>query len=242
MPSSRSAQRPRRPAAQLGLALPPGRGGYRRNAGRRTKTGGRAGVSHHGRDEISGREPVHVTLRCLDHVWNLRSRRGFGVIAPAIARAQRADEFSVAHFSVQGNHLHLIVEARDDRALSEGVQGLSVRLAKGLNRMMGRHGRVFSDRYHAHVLTTPAEVRRALAYVLLNRRSHLARSGEAPAGDGLDPYSSAGTFDGWAAVEPKRAGPRAPAPAVVAHPRTWLLRAGWRRRGLLSPDEVPAAP
>jgi putative transposase len=64
----------------------------------------------------------------------------------------------VAHFSVQGNHIHLIVEAHDNRALSEGVQGLLVRLAKGLNRMMGRHGRVLSERYHAHVLRSPAEV------------------------------------------------------------------------------------
>jgi REP element-mobilizing transposase RayT len=241
MPSSRHAQRRKTPAAQLGLALPPGRGGYRKNAGRRPKAGGRAGVSHHGRDAVSGREPVHVTLRCLDHVWNLRSRRAFAVIAPAIVRAQRGDEFSVAHFSVQGNHLHLLVEARDDRVLSEGMQGLSVRLAKGLNRMMGRHGKVFSDRYHAHVLRAPAEVRRALAYVLLNHRSHLARIGEAPAGGPLDPYSSAAAFDGWApSVDAPRPHPRAA--AVVAEARTWLLRAGWRRRGLLSPDEVPAAP
>lgn len=240
MSSSRHAQRRKTPASQLGLALPPGRGGYRKNAGRRTKKGGRAGVSHHGRDAVSGREPVHVTLRCLDHVWNLRSRRAFDVIAPAIARGQRGGEFSVAHFSVQGNHLHLLVEGRDDRALSEGMQGLSVRLAKGLNRLMGRHGKVFSDRYHAHVLRTPAEVRRALAYVLLNRRSHLARTGEASQRGELDPYSSAAGFDGWTpSVDSPR--PHAPAP-VVAEARTWLLRAGWRRRGLLSPDEVPAAP
>lgn len=241
MPSKPPAQHARRrPASQLGLALPPGRGGYRKNAGRRPKAGGRAGVSHHGRDAVSGREPVHVTLRCLDHVWNLRSRRAFDVIAPAIARAQRGDEFSVAHFSVQGNHLHLLVEARDGRALSEGVQGLSVRLAKGLNRLMGRHGRVFSDRHHAHVLRTPAEVRRALAYVLLNRRSHLARAGGTKTGSELDPYSSAAAFGGWApSVDAPR--PHPPAAAVIAEARTWLLRAGWRRRGLLSPDEVPAA-
>ena len=240
MPSNRSVQHPRYRPAQLGLALPPGRGGYRKNAGRRPQSGGRAGVSITVAT-ITGREPIHVTLRCLEHVWNLRSRRAFDVVAAAIAGAQRGDEFSVAHFSVQGNQLHLIVEACDDRALSEGVQGLSVRLAKGLNRLMGRHGRVFSDRYHAHVLRTPAEVRRALAYVLLNRRSHLARSGEAPAGDALNPYSSAGTFDGWVAVETKRPGLRAPTASVVAQARTWLLRAGWRRRGLLSPDEAPAA-
>jgi REP-associated tyrosine transposase len=213
-----SQQARRRPPAQLGLALPPGR-----------------------REIISGREPVHMTLRCLDHVWNLHSRRAFDVIAPAIVRAQRGDEFSVAHFSIQGNHLHLTVETRDGRPLSEGLQGLSVRLAKGLNRLMARRGRVFSDRFHSHVLRTPAEVRRALAYVLLNRRSHLARIGETRAGGELDPYSSAAALDGWASSADS---PRLPtaAAAVVAEARTWLLRAGWHRRGLLSLDEVPAAP
>jgi hypothetical protein len=116
------------------------------------------------------------------------------------------------------------------------MQGLSVRLAKGLNRMMGRHGKVLADRYHTHVLRTPAETRRALAYVLLNHRSHCVRRGCA-VGDGfLDTFSSAVAFDGW-----KRAMPAAQA-LVTSPPRTWLLATGWRRHGLLSPDEIPARP
>ena len=107
---------------------------------------------------------------------------------------------------------------------------------------MGRHGRVFSDRYHAHVLKTPAEVRRALGYVLLNHRSHLARIGEPHAAGELDPYSSAAAFDGWAASADSPRPPAREVAAVVAEARTWLLRAGWRRRGLLSPGEAPSAP
>jgi hypothetical protein len=129
----------------------------------------------------------------------------------------------------------VIVEADDGRALSEGMQGLTVRLAKGLNRLMARRGRVFADRFHAHVLETPAEVRNALAYVLLNHRSHMARIG-APAPSSLDRFSSAATFDGW------RDGPAPAAPTATSAAQTWLLRSGWRRRGLLSPDETPALP
>jgi hypothetical protein len=103
----------------------------------------------------------------------------------------------VVDFSTLGDHLHLIVEADDNRALSEGMQGLSVRLAKRLNKLMARHGRVFADRFHAHVLRTPAEVRNALAYVLLNHRSHRARSGERVGPGALDRFSSAASFDGW---------------------------------------------
>jgi REP element-mobilizing transposase RayT len=166
-------------------------------------------------------------------VWNLRSRRVLHVVARAFEGARTWREFRVVHFTLLGEHLHLIVEADDNRALSEGMQGLTVRLAKGLNRLMGRRGKVFADRFHAHVLETPAEVRNALAYVLLNHRSHMARIG-APAPVSLDRFSSAATFDGW---EDRH---RPDAPTVTSSPVSWLLRAGWRRRGLLSPRELPA--
>jgi REP element-mobilizing transposase RayT len=219
----------------LGLKRRYGHGGARRGAGRKPK-GPKAGVSHRGRPAVDRRSPVHITLRMLDHVWNLRSRRSFQIVRTALAGMQDRREFRVVHFSVQGNHLHMLAEANDGRALSEGVQGLSVRLAKGLNRMMGRHGKVFADRYHARVLRTPAEARRALAYVLLNHRSHRARDGERFARGVRDPYSSADVLDGWQGT------PAVAQPSITSTPRTWLLVHGWKRHGLLSLDEIPAEP
>jgi hypothetical protein len=219
---------------QLRLQLPKQRthGGARKGAGRRSARE-RAGVSHHGRDEVTRETPVHVTLRVLPHVWNLRSGRSLAAVASALEGMKGWRELRVVHFSLQGEHLHLIVEAEGKRALSEGMQGLTVRLAKALNRMMGRRGTVFADRYHAHVLRTPAEVRNALAYVLLNHRSHMLRIGVRSDAAALDRFSSAASFDGWE----DRPGPEAP--SVTSPAQSWLLRTGWRRRGLLSPDERP---
>jgi hypothetical protein len=87
------------------------------------------------------------------------------------------------HYSVQGNHLHLLVEAEDRRALSRGMKGLGVRIARGLNRVMGRRGAVLDDRYHGHVLKTPTEVRHARQYLLQNARRHYGLAGP-------DPYAS----------------------------------------------------
>lgn len=240
-------------------------GGKRVGAGRPRKS--EAGVSHDGRPKLSRHHPVHVTLRVREHVWNLRSRRSLRVFEAAVAAAHAAAQahggeprnaLRVVHFSLQGNHLHLIVEAGGSQALSRGVQGLTVRLAKGLNRMMGRSGKVFEDRYHAHALKTPAEVRNALAYVLLNHRSHRARDGERLAYAHLDPFSSAAAFDGWkagaesagaaarTATEARETarsgeGPAVPATRTAAvRATTWLLMTGWRRHGLLSLEEVPA--
>ena len=113
--------------------------------------------------------------------------------------------------SVQGNHIHLLVEAPDRVALGRAMKGLSVRLARGLNRMMKRSGRVLDDRYHAHVLRTPTEVRRAMTYVRDNARKHAAQRGERWPADHVDRYSSAGAKLGLPAA------------------RTWLVQAGYAR-------------
>jgi REP element-mobilizing transposase RayT len=216
---------------RLKLRKPRTHGAERKGAGRRP-VAERAGVSHHGRAEVAKDTPVHATLRVLPHVWNLRSGRSLAVVEAALAGMATWREFRVVHFSAQGDHLHFLVEADRGRALSEGMQGLSVRLAKGLNRMMGRRGKVFADRYHAHVLRTPSETRNALAYVLLNHRSHMLRIRERAEGGPIDRFSSAAAFDGWSdhAAESRR---------VTSAPRSWLLNAGWKRRGLLSMRERP---
>jgi REP element-mobilizing transposase RayT len=221
---------------QLTLSFPKGRGGKRRGAGRKPK-GPRAGVRHAARAELTGRQAAHVTLRMRPHVWNLRSRRSARVLREAFVKA-RARYFRIVQFSVQGNHLHLIVEADSARALARGVQGLSVRIARGLNRMMERTGKVFSDRYHGRVLRTPREVRHALAYVMNNFRRHAAQRGERLPFGFIDPYSSAAYFDGWLVRPALDDSP--PGPPPVAQARSWLLTVGWKRHGKIRRDEIPA--
>ncbi len=159
-------------------------GGKRKGAGRPPKAD-RPGVSHLKRPTLTHHLPVHITLRVQKQVWNLRTRRCFRIINRAFVAGCERFGFRLVHFSVQGNHFHLICEATDRRALSRGVQGLSIRLAKGLNRMMERSGRVFADRYHHRVLRTPTQVKDALNYVRHNARHH----GQ-PLRDPVDPFCS----------------------------------------------------
>jgi REP element-mobilizing transposase RayT len=102
----------------------------------------------------------------------LREHSLFSAVRKALAEGKQHFGFSLVHFSVQRDHLHLIAEASDRRALSRGIQGLSIRVARAVNRQLARKGRLFSDRYHARALKTPREVRFALRYVLLNARKH----------------------------------------------------------------------
>lgn len=96
----------------------------------------------------------------------------FHAMRHALARTARS-WFRVVHYSVQQDHLHLLVEADDKRSLSRGLMGLAIRLARAANRAVGRMGKVWDDRFHARALTSPRETRSAIVYVLMNAKKHL---------------------------------------------------------------------
>ena len=190
-------------------------------------------MRHRPREQITGREALHVTLKVRPGLRTLRDVRIVRALEAAFrAVLQRAD-FRVVEYAIQGDHLHLLVEADDRRALARGMKAIGTRVARVVNRVLRRSGPVLRDRYHLRALRTPLEVRRALAYVVLNARKHLGR--RAPHVGRVDPASSGPWFSGWR--EGVVALARSPAP--VAQALTWVLRVGWRRHGLLDPSEVP---
>jgi REP element-mobilizing transposase RayT len=168
-----------------------------------------------------------VTLRAAAGVDWLRTRVAYRAMLAALSQASR-EEFRVVHFSVQTNHVHLIVEADGKASLSRGMRGLAIRCALAVNRALRRRGALWADRYHARALSAPRMVRNSLIYVLGNARKHLR------AVAGIDPCSSARWFDGFSRppVPPSDEPPTRP-------PRTWLLRVGWRRLGLISFHDGP---
>jgi len=202
-------------------------GGKRRGAGRKPK-GERAGVVHAKRPVLCSRFPVHVTLRLRRGLPSLRYDAPHEHVRRALSVGSERFGFRVVHYSVQSNHVHLVAEVDDERALTRGMRGLTVRLARGLNRLWRHTGKVLADRYHARILRTPREVRNALAYVLQNARKHGAWTAQRP-----DPYSSAPWFDGW------KTSVKTAVAAALPRARTWLLEVGWRRHGLLDPGELP---
>ena len=195
------------------------------------------------RPEIKARNPLHVTLRAKRDVPSLRSKGRFVRMREAIRAGAARFGMRVVQFAVMHDHLHLVVEAHDKEALTRGMQGLAIRVAKAINRG-DRRGKVFRDRYHAVVLDSPRQVRNALAYVMLNGRRHDRRHGPVGPARWIDPFSSGYWFDGWSEdVDAlKRTAARHldfPEDAPVAAPRTWLLGVGWRRVRLIDPSEVP---
>ena len=204
------------------------------------------------RQEHKAWHPVHVTQRIADSVLRgaglrtLRRRDVYKILHRAFVHGCKRDavggNFRICQFSVQRDHLHLVVEADSKTALSRGMQAFAIRVAKGINRFLGRRGQVFDDRYHAEVATSPRQTRNVVRYVMLNARKH----GEHTlvplhwSVTYVDPYSSAYYFDGFT----RNIGPPTTAlndtdTVPVAPAETWLLRVGWRQHGLIPPNATP---
>lgn len=222
---------------QTKLRFPPRWGGQRRGAGRKPN-GKRAGVSHLRRPRLTGRAPLIVTLPLVRAVGRLRTKTKLRALREAFAAGRERCGFRLVHYSVQKGHLHLMVEAADQQSLSRGMQGLSIRIARQLNRLLGRQGKVFADRYHARELKSPLEVKRALLYLFNNARKHTAERGGRWSPELVDAFSSGYHFTGWRR-RVTTFGNWDPGPPVTADPKTWLLRIGWKRHGLLDPAYVP---
>jgi REP element-mobilizing transposase RayT len=183
---------------------------------------------------------MRSAFRPLRHAFVFRTITG----AIAETNRNRSEQFRVVHFSVQADHLHLLVEASDKATLSSGMRGLTIRIARSVNRLVGRAGKVWADRWHGRELGSPREVRLAVAYVLANFRKHHPKACAA-----VDPFSSAPYFtdfrelDGRAPIDvnpgPIRRELGQALERWVFDARTWLLRVGWRKGGGMSLFDTP---
>src|SRR5260370_7326030 len=118
----------RRSSRQLSLSLPTW-GGARLGAGR-PPNGAKAGVSHLRRPEIPARHPVHVTLRVRTGVGYLRAYQRAKILEEAFREARLRFGMRIVHYSIQGNHLHLIVDRASTQPPATRTPALTIRISR----------------------------------------------------------------------------------------------------------------
>jgi len=196
-------------------------------------------------------DPVHITQKLCDGLPTLRDVRVLRELNNIFRTVNREGWLRVVEYSVQSNHLHMICEVRGGRrstkenvalsleeTLGLEIQGLKVSIARRLNRLWGRTGTVFADRYDRVDLTSPRQVRNAIRYVLQNIFRHSSMGPEeGPVQP--DPFSSGAWFTGWKEAR-LRVSPGALIDAPVCEPETWLLSVGWKFHDLISIMDRPA--
>jgi REP element-mobilizing transposase RayT len=221
-------------------------GKVRAKPGRKVREDRVGFLRHRTRPVHDANHPVHVTIRRVRLAPSFRTERLRTVILGELSHA-RGKGVRVIEYSIQDDHLHLMVEGRDAADLSAQMRKLFSRIAMSINAAVGRRGSLFRDRHHRHELSSPREVRNARVYILLNGRKH-ARGADArtqqEAWATPDAFSSAPWFGGWA--EHARPPPdtiAAAQPASISRARTWLARVGWKRGGgPIRFDESPRSP
>jgi putative transposase len=231
IPGTKKARRARGRQTSLGEIVT--RGGRREGAGR--KEGPRPNVRHRTRALHRHWQPVHVTMRRARGLPSFRCQLLENIIRTEIQKTGRGkrrvkDEgFRVIHYSIQHDHLHVILEADEHAELTKGMRSFVIRLALRVNKELGRRrGHVWGDRYHRQDIASPNHARNILVYVLDNHLKH----GIEDAGL-VDPFSSGRWFDGW------MHGPeRPPEPTPTQRPTTWLLREGWVPLGFINRGEI----
>src|SRR5690606_27799678 len=111
-------------------------------------------------------------------VGSLRKRQIYKALHAAMVSTYIRPRIRIVHLSIQGTHIHMLVEAPNRRALARGMQGFEIAAAKHINAVLSkrlghrRRGTVFPDRYHAVIIKNPRQARGALSYVLNNWRRH----------------------------------------------------------------------
>jgi REP element-mobilizing transposase RayT len=214
------------------------RGGRRKGAGRKAAKradGKRVHNPHSKRERFTRSRPVHVTVRVIDGLPSLRGAMLAPLVLKALEAGNEREGFRLVHFSVQSNHIHAICEAEGAEALGAAIKGLNVRIARAINKRLGRKGQVVEDRFHLEVLRTPTQVRNAVRYVLRNGEKHgvhvVVRHGDPRPCP--DPLSSAAWYGYW-----KEGGLNVlatqSAATVVRPAQGFLLREGLRRMERLS--------
>jgi REP element-mobilizing transposase RayT len=224
------------------------RGGKRKGAGRKPR-GARAGSPHQLRPTIKPHHALHVVMRVVPGVGNMRRRSLYKAMRSATLTAALRERIRIVHISIQRTHVHMLVEAEDKLALARGMQGFQISAARHINTALRvgarrRRGAVFADRYHVEVITSPRRARHALSYVLNNWRKHQEDRVQPMSTWRIDWFSSAVMFPGWVEYDDEPflwRGPGTYDPLVVYQPRTWLLREGWKKSGSISCREVPSA-
>ena len=222
------------------------RGGKRKGAGRKPR-GARAGSPHQARPTIKPHHALHVVMRVVAAVGNMRRRSLYKAMRNATITAALRERFRIVHVSIQRTHVHMLVEADSKLALARGMQGFQISAARHINTALGvgcrrRRGSVFADRYHVEVITSPTRARHALSYILNNWRRHKEDQPGLAATWLVDPFSSGISFPDWKELEEKAwMWPIRETydPLMVRRPQSWLLREGWKLRGSISAREVP---
>lgn len=129
------------------------------------------GIRHSSRMKFSKLTSFHLTIKVRENKADIQSKKLLKALHHAIARA-RLKNLKVIHYTLEYNHVHLLVETNDHRILHAGMQALGISFSKAINKVKSLKGHVYKHRYHQRKIGSARELKNVLLYIFNNGKKH----------------------------------------------------------------------
>ena len=133
------------------------------------------GIRHIERPKFQRVRSFHLTIKVKKNKADIQNKKILKALHHAIKRA-RLKDLKIIHYTLEYNHVHLLVEAYNNSVLHSGMQALGISFAKAVNRVKSTKGTVYKHRYHLRQISSPRDLKNVLHYIFHNgikhRRTH----------------------------------------------------------------------
>ena len=129
------------------------------------------GIRHVKRFRLKKASSLHLTIKVRENKADIQSKRILKALHHAIKRA-RLKGLKVVHYTLEYNHVHLLVESVDNKTLHKGMQAFGITIAKAINKIKRSKGAVYKNRYHLRLISSPRQLKNVLHYIFNNGVKH----------------------------------------------------------------------
>ena len=129
------------------------------------------GIRHISREKINRPSALHLTIKVRENKADIKNKRILKALHYAIRRA-RLQGLRVVHYTLEYNHVHLLVEANDNKSVQKGMQALGISFSKAINKIKQVKGSVYKHRHHFRKLNSRREYKNVIQYIFRNGIKH----------------------------------------------------------------------
>ena len=129
------------------------------------------GIRHTKRPNLKKPTSLHLTVKIKKNKAEIKNKSVLAILKRAIVNA-RKQGLKVIHYSLEYDHVHLLIEADNNLILGKGMKAFGVTFAKAINRLKKLKGEVYKHRYHFRRISSSKELKNVMNYIFTNGLKH----------------------------------------------------------------------
>ncbi len=129
------------------------------------------GIRHTKRPLLKKPTSLHLTVKIKKNKAEIKNKSVLAILKRSILNARRQG-LRVIHYSLEYDHVHLLIEADNNHILGKGMQAFGVTFSKAINRLKKLTGEVYKHRYHFRRISSSKELKNVMNYIFTNGVKH----------------------------------------------------------------------